>query len=80
MQMGNEIPIGSRVRVAKSVIVYHYPGHRNQPYDLAGHEGELVEVIQSWHNRPVSANLPYLVKFENRFKAHFQETELEPVP
>lgn len=78
MQIGNEaFPVGSRVRVAKSVIVYHYPGHRNEPFDLKGQEGEIVEVLREWQGRPVSATLPYIVKFENRFKAHFQEGELE---
>lgn len=76
--MGQEaFPAGSRVRVAQSVIVYHYPGHRNEPFDLKGHEGDVAEVVREWQGRPVSANLPYLVKFENRFRAHFHESELE---
>jgi hypothetical protein len=70
-------PVGSRVRVAQSVIVYHYPGHRNEAFDLKGQEGEVLEIVRSWQGRPVSANLPVLIKFENRFRAHFQEAELE---
>lgn len=31
--------VGDRVRVRTSVIVYHHPEHRNQPFDLKGMEG-----------------------------------------
>jgi hypothetical protein len=70
-------PVGSRVRVAASVIVYHHPEHRNQPFDIKGEEGEIIEVMREWQGKPVSANLPYIVKFSKRFKAHLQESELE---
>ncbi|HEY9908958.1 MAG TPA: ferredoxin-thioredoxin reductase variable chain [Thermosynechococcaceae cyanobacterium] len=70
-------PVGSRVRVGQSVIVYHYPGHRNEAFDLQGQEGEVLDVMRQWQGRPVSANLPILVKFDNKFRAHFQEGELE---
>jgi hypothetical protein len=40
-------------------------------------EGEVIAVVTEWQGRPVSANLPMLVQFENKFKAHFRETELE---
>ncbi len=72
-------PVGSRVRVAKSVIVYHHPEHRNQPFDLQGQEGEVVGVLREWQGKPVSANLPFIVKFGPKFKAHFQGQELEAV-
>jgi hypothetical protein len=80
LHVGSEIepfPVGSRVRVAKSVIVYHYPGHRNKPFDIQGQEGEIVDIIREWHGKPVSANLPFLVKFSNKFRAHLQASELE---
>jgi len=80
MHVGNEpFSVGSRVRVMKSVIVYHYPGQRNQPFDLQGQEGEVVEVVREWQGRPVSANLPFLVKFTPKFKAHLQASELEAI-
>lgn len=79
MHVGETFPVGSRVRVAKSVIVYHYPDHRNDPFDLKGQEGEVVSVVREWQGKPVSANLPYLVKFGGKFKAHFQENELEVI-
>jgi hypothetical protein len=79
MQVGETFPVGSRVRVAQSVIVYHHPEHRNQPFDMVGQEGEVVEIVREWQGKPISANLPYLVKFGAKFKAHFQANELEAV-
>ena len=77
MQVGETFPVGSRVRVAKSVIVYHHPEHRNQPFDMKGQEGEVIGVIRELQGRPVSANLPYLIKFGQKFRAHFQAAEIE---
>lgn len=71
--------VGSRVRVANSVIVYHHPQHRNQPFDIQGQEGEIVDILREWQGRPVSANLPFVVKFSNKFKAHLQANELESI-
>ncbi len=68
---------GDRVRVKESVIVYHHPEHRGNAFDLKGMEGEVVDIITHWNNRPVSANLPILVQFSKKFKAHFRENELE---
>ncbi len=68
--------VGDRVRVTKSVIVYHHPDHRNQPYDLHGKEGEIAAIVNDWHGQPISANLPFQVKFESKFRAHFQAEEL----
>ncbi|NEP12797.1 MAG: ferredoxin--nitrite reductase [Symploca sp. SIO2C1] len=69
--------VGARVRVKDSICVYHYPGHRNQTFDIKDQEGEVVAIIQDWEGRPVSANLPVKVKFEKKFTAHFIESELE---
>jgi hypothetical protein len=71
--------IGSRVRVVKSVVIYHHPEHRNQPFDLDGQEGELIGIVREWEGRPVSANLPFLVKFSPKLKVHLQASELEAV-
>lgn len=79
MQVGETFPIGSLVRVAESVIVYHHPEHRNEAFDLKGQEGEVFQVIRELHGRPVSANLPYVVKFDKKFRAHFHQSELEQV-
>lgn len=69
--------VGDRVRVTKSVVVYHHPSHRNEPFDIKGQEGEVFKVVTEWHGRPVSANLPVLVQFDKKFRAHFREDELE---
>ncbi len=69
--------VGDRVQVISSVIVYHHPQHKNEPFDLKGMEGEILGVVTEWQGRPVSANLPILVRFEKRFKAHFRPHELE---
>ncbi|WP_017655497.1 ferredoxin-thioredoxin reductase variable chain [Fortiea contorta] len=69
--------VGDRVRIKESVIVYHHPEHRGQPFDLKGADGELEAIVTQWQGRPVSANLPLLVKFSKKFKAHLRENELE---
>lgn len=71
--------IGDRVQVTESVIVYHYPKNKQKPMDIKGMEGELIEIVTEWQGRPVSANFPYLVKFEKKFKAHLQEHEIKVI-
>jgi len=71
--------IGDRIRVKESVIVYHHPEHRSQPFDIKGLEGEIIGIINEWQGRPVSANLPIQVKFDKKFKAHFRDNEVELV-
>lgn len=69
--------VGDRIRVQESIIVYHHPEHRNEPFDIKGLEGEVVGFSNEWRGRPVSANLPVYVQFSKKFKAHLRETELE---
>ncbi|VEP14040.1 Ferredoxin-thioredoxin reductase, variable chain [Hyella patelloides LEGE 07179] len=69
--------IGDLVRVKESVIVYHHPEQKMQPLDIKGMEGEITKVMIDWQGRAISPNLPILVKFEQKFKAHFQDNELE---
>ena len=69
--------VGDRVRVQESVIVYHHPEHRNEPFDIKGLEGEVVELASEWQGKPISANLPIYVQFSKKFKTHLRETELE---
>lgn len=71
--------VGDRVRVNVSVIVYHHPNHKKEPFDIKGMEGEIIELVTNWQGRPVSANFPVLVQFEKRFKAHFRDNELEVI-
>jgi ribosomal protein S17 len=77
--INNAMKIGDRVRVKESVIVYHHPENRNQPFDLKGTEGEISSIVTQWQGRPVSANLPILVQFSKKFKAHLRENELEVI-
>lgn len=71
--------IGDRVQVIESVIVYHHPKHKQQPFDIKGMEGELIKIETEWQGRPVSANLPYFIKFDKKFKAHLQEHEIKVI-
>lgn len=68
--------VGDRIKVQESVLVYHHPEHKKEAFDIKGMEGELMEIITQWQERPVSANFPYLVKFDKKFKAHFREDEI----
>lgn len=71
--------IGDRVRVKASVVVYHHPEHRNTAYDIKGLEGVLKSVIRDWNGRPVSANYPFQVQFDSKFRSHLHADELELV-
>lgn len=71
--------VGDRVRVKDSVVVYHHPEHRSQAFDLKGTEGEVIGIATQWQGRPVSANLPIVVQFSTKFKAHLRENELEVI-
>ncbi|WP_442948430.1 ferredoxin-thioredoxin reductase variable chain [Nostoc sp.] len=71
--------VGDRIRVKDSVVVYHHPEHRNKPFDIKGVEGDVVNIATQWQGRPVSANLPIVVQFSKKFKAHLRENELEVI-
>ncbi|MEH2452750.1 ferredoxin-thioredoxin reductase variable chain [Nostoc sp.] len=71
--------VGDRVRVKDSVVVYHHPEHRSQAFDIKGIEGDVVGIATQWRGRPVSANLPIVVQFSKKFKAHLRENELEVI-
>jgi hypothetical protein len=71
--------VGDRVCVKQSTIVYTHPEHRNQPFDIKGIEGEIVEILTDWNGRPISPNLPILVQFSKKFKVHFRPEELETI-
>lgn len=71
--------VGDRVRVVKSVVVYHHPEHKKQGFDIKGMEGEVIALVTEWQGRPVSANFPILVEFTKKFRAHFREGEVEKI-
>ena len=81
-----DLKIGDRVRVKDSLVVYHHPKHRNQPFDLQGNEGEVIKFAsQHIHNGEevdISANFPIVVQFPDlgkRFRVHLRVEELESV-
>lgn len=70
--------VGDRVRVKESVVVYHHPENRSQPYDLQGMTGEIIGFATEWQGKAISANFPVLVKFDDsKFRAHLRDHELE---
>lgn len=75
----NVMKVGDRIRVKESIIVYHHPEHRNQPFDIKGLEGEVIAFANEWQGKPISANLPVYVQFSKKFKAHLRENEVELV-
>lgn len=75
----NVMKVGDRIRVKESIIVYHHPEHRSQPFDIKGLEGEVIAFANEWQGKPISANLPVYVQFSKKFKAHLRENEVELV-
>eukprot|EP00741_Cyanophora_paradoxa_P019167 tig00021123_g18506.t1 len=67
---------GQKVRVAKSVVVYMHPEHRNQPFDVKGMEGTISRV---YDNEVLTANLPVVVELLPKFKLHLADDEIELV-
>jgi hypothetical protein len=67
--------IGDRIRVKDSVMVYHHPSSKQQPFDIQGMEGEIVEII----DKPVTATLPIKIQFDKKFFAHLREDEVEVI-
>ena len=74
-----KMKIGDRVRVKESVIVYHYPEQKSRPFDIKGMEGEISNIMTDWEGRPISPNLPILVNFTKKFKAHLKNSEIEVI-
>lgn len=72
-----DMKVGDRVRVKESVIVYHHPEHRSQPFDIKGLEGEIISFANVWQGKPISANFPIYVQFSKKFKAHLRDFEIE---
>ncbi len=71
--------VGDRIRVKDSVLVYHHPEHRGKAFDIQGKEGEVKAIVTKWNDRPVSANFPFLIQFDKKFKVHLREGELEVI-
>lgn len=54
---------------------------RNQPVDVKGMEGTITKDLTYKDGVEMSANCPFLVNFDDppRFKAHFNENEIEAI-
>lgn len=71
---------GQRVRVKGPMFMYHIPGHKNKPYDVAGWEGEISKVVKEKDGIPLSATKPFVVAFtEKKCVGHFDEDEIEEI-
>lgn len=69
---------GDKVKVCQSAIVFHVP--KTPEVDLQSWEGEVADVLYEFKGKPISANLPYKVKFQKDgkpFFAHLREDEIE---
>jgi hypothetical protein len=71
--------IGDRVRVKNSIVVFHHPEHKGQPFDLQNLTGEIIGLVEDKKGRPVSPNYPLMVKFGEKFVSHLIDEELELV-
>jgi hypothetical protein len=72
--------VGDRVRVSTSVVIYHHPKHRGVAFDIKDREGTIDKIATEWKGRPVSANFPLVVKFDDdKLRAHMRADELEQI-
>jgi Ferredoxin thioredoxin reductase variable alpha chain len=69
--------IGDRVRVKSSIMVFHNPEHKGQPFDIQNLAGEIVSLVEDKKGRPVSPNYPFVVKLGEKFSTHLIDHELE---
>lgn len=77
------LEIGARVRVCVPLIMYHYPGKKNTPVQVQGFEGFIQKNVSVTDGVQMSATAPYVVDFREtghpKFRAHFEEHELEVI-
>jgi hypothetical protein len=50
--------VGDRVRVIESVVVYHHPEHKSQPFEVKGLEGEVKAFVTEWRGQPIAPTYP----------------------
>jgi len=79
----DDVPVGAKVRVNKSVVVYHVPKTKGAATDLNGMEGEVAQRADDLDGTYISANLPVKVALPNpdgsgkTFLVHVTAEELE---
>eukprot|EP00240_Pyramimonas_obovata_P012534 CAMPEP_0118932082 /NCGR_PEP_ID=MMETSP1169-20130426/9027_1 /TAXON_ID=36882 /ORGANISM="Pyramimonas obovata, Strain CCMP722" /LENGTH=234 /DNA_ID=CAMNT_0006874679 /DNA_START=50 /DNA_END=755 /DNA_ORIENTATION=+ len=80
--------VGSQVKVANDVKVYHIPKCKGAEVNISGFQGEVVEVIKETDTGvPLSANLPNKVRVSGEvldkgvlsFLVHLDDSELEEI-
>lgn len=74
--------VGDKVRIKSSVIFYHHPLQRNEPFDATGLEGVIINILTDYKGRPISPNFPVQVEFpvegsKRPMRAHLKTDELE---
>lgn len=77
--MEAKFKIGDRIIVKESIKIYTHPQHKGQPFDIQGLEGEVVDILFTWQERPISPNYPYQVQLNPRLKVHLGEYEIAPI-
>lgn len=82
---GSSIEPGTKVKVTKTVKVYHAPGQATG-LDLEGMVGVVKKNVLEFKGKQLSANLPYQVQFEvdrngkpGKLLCHLEEEEFEVV-
>jgi hypothetical protein len=79
----DSVPVGAKVRVNKSVVVYHVPKSKGAATDLNGMEGEVAQRADELDGTYISANLPVKVALPipdgngKTFLVHLTADELE---
>ena len=79
----DDVPVGAKVRVNKSVVVYHVPKTKGAATDLNGMEGEVAQRADDLDGTYISANLPVKVALPNpdgsgkTFLVHVTADEIE---
>ena len=79
----DDVPVGAKVRVNKSVVVYHVPKTKGTATDLNGFEGEVAQRADELDGKYISANLPLKVALPlpdgsgKTFLVHLTAEELE---
>ena len=79
----DDVPVGAKVKVNQSVVVYHVPKSKGAATDINGMLGEVAQRADDYEGTYISANLPIKVAFANpnggdkTFLVHLKADELE---
>lgn len=67
--------------MAVSITMFHCPGKFNRAIDVQGMEGTVVNDVSMRDGVAMTPLAPYVVQFDDnsKFKAHFEESELQVI-